>query len=53
MLKIQIVAANLNFLPNKLDFCCGNFSRNYGMQKTVPPLIIAFVQFVWAPWKMQ
>ena len=27
MKKIQIVAANFNFLPNKLNFCCGNYSR--------------------------
>ena len=25
--NIQIVAANLNFLHNKLNFCCGNYSR--------------------------
>ena len=22
-----MVAANFNFLPNKLNFCCGNYSR--------------------------
>ena len=25
--KIQIVVANFNFVPNKLNFCCGNYSR--------------------------
>ena len=24
---VQIVAANFNILPNKLNFCCGNYSR--------------------------
>ena len=32
MLKIQIVAANFNFLPNKLIFCCGNYSREETIQ---------------------
>ena len=27
LLKIQTVTANFNFLPNKLNFCCGNYSR--------------------------
>jgi hypothetical protein len=25
--KIKIVAANFNLLDNKLNFCCGNYSR--------------------------
>ena len=31
-LKIQIVAANLNFLPNKPIFCCGKYSRGKTIQ---------------------
>ena len=31
-MKIQIVATNLNFLPNKLNFCCGNYSREETIQ---------------------
>ena len=31
LLKIQIVAANFNFLPNKLIFCCWNYMRKYDM----------------------
>ena len=27
MKKIQTIAANFNFLPNKLNFCCENYSR--------------------------
>ena len=27
--EIQIVTANFNFLPNKLNFCCGNYEK-YG-----------------------
>ena len=30
IVEIQIVAANFNFLPNKLNFCCGNYMRKYG-----------------------
>ena len=26
-LKIQIAAANFWFLPNRLNYCCGNYSR--------------------------
>ena len=35
MKKIQIATANFNFLPNKLNFCCGNYSRKYGSWKVV------------------
>ena len=28
----QIVAANFNFLPNKLNFCCGKYSREETIQ---------------------
>ena len=27
IIKYNQVAANSNFLPNKLNFCCGNYSR--------------------------
>ena len=30
---MQIVAKNLNFLPNKLNFCCGNYSREETLRK--------------------
>ena len=30
--EIQIVAANFNFLPNKLNFCWGNYSREETIQ---------------------
>ena len=30
--KIWIVAANFNFLHNKLNFCCGNYSREETIQ---------------------
>ena len=30
--KIQIDAANFNILPNKLNFCFGNYSREENIQ---------------------
>ena len=45
MKKIQIVAANFNFLPDKLDFYCGNYSSeetNYSRAKTIRGNTICF-----------
>ena len=32
IVEVRIVAANFNFLPNKLNFCCANYSREETIQ---------------------
>ena len=35
IVEIQIVAANFKFLPNKLNFWCGNYSREKTIQENM------------------
>ena len=55
--KIQIVDANFNFLPNKLNFCLGNYWRQETIQerklyeemwpKIAQPLLICLLILIW------